>query len=287
MIRRVSSVLVIASLAAACSPAIDQTAKQPPVQAASTTEGGACKDKAEQRLKLFDKPDTYPISENEKRNAYLALYNECMKEYEPKVATAKPNFEYAPGGVASELAGLSPAAGGNNANAQPKGGIITYPNGTMVIDTSQLANLSPAAGGGKVPANVSTTGNGSTVVVVQASPSSASAVAYPVPTQPSAVPVGEPLTPAAEAAPAVPQEKPASAQPEKPAKKKVARKSRPAATKETAKQNPGDMRTQFQREAVPVNISSHKQDTSLNQLQPSAGNMVDSYLQQHKAAPKD
>ncbi len=127
--RVIITVALLSSLTMACSmPALNQEAKKPPVQAAATTNGDACQTRANSRLALFDKPDTYPISADEKRNAYLALYNECMKEYEVQVASPKPNFEYAQANDAG-LASLSPAAGGNMAGKPAN----NYPPGVVVI----------------------------------------------------------------------------------------------------------------------------------------------------------
>lgn len=297
MNRLVSGVLSIVSVAAmtACNPVPDQNAKTPPTQDSASASGVACQSRANSRLALFDRPSTYPISAEEKRNAYLALYNECMREYEPKIATAKPNFTYAPGGSAAELAAMSPAAGGAANPAAPKGGIIAYANGTTVIDTAQLANLSPAAGGkvAGVPGVTTSTANGATVVVVQSGAVAPMLppAAPPPPTRPAAVPVASgpvPTAPTAQTAPTQPA--PAAVknaeETEAQAQRKTATKAhKPAKTypQNTAK----DTRTRFEKNAVPVTMPAPASAAGMNTLQPSAGTMVDSAVNANRLPAKE
>ena len=302
--KRLVSVSIALFSLTACS--LHQTpepmAKKPQVQAPAMASADTCQGRAQSRLSLFDKPDTFPISEEEKRNVYLSLYNECMKEYEVQVATAKPNFTYASQGMGAELAGLAPAAGGNNpSQQQAKGGIITYPNGTMVIDTAMLSGLSPSAGGQNRVTGITNSGggqNGSTVVVVQA-PSSAAAVAYPAPpTRASAIAVEDTtVTPTPAAVVAAPAANTPAASPSPlslveteapqqaaPVKKKTARKPAAKAEKTAAAK---DGRTRFQRDAVAVDIDLRSAGSNLNQLQPSAGHALDSSINTNKLPAKD
>lgn len=281
MPRKIILFPLLSLFAVACAPvAPNQNAKTPPVQAAATTNGEQCQARAKSRLSLFDRPDTYPINDNEKRNAYLALYNECMRAYEVQVASPKPGFEYVADNNAG-LASLSPAAGGNTSSSTPtRGGIITYANGTTVIDPAQLANLAPAAGGKSVSGV-----NGSTVVVVQGA---APAVAYPAPpTRPSAIPVTPTMAvpapaqaaPATAAAPSVVTTATASETvAPKPAKKKTAAKEQ-----NTAK----DSRSRFERNAVPVDVDIVRKKQDLNALQPSAGSVLDDAVNINHKPSKD
>ncbi|MEI6730157.1 MAG: hypothetical protein WCL30_02770, partial [Pseudomonadota bacterium] len=43
-----------------------------------------CRQQANKRIELYNKPDSYEINEKEKANALLALYSQCMREEDPK-----------------------------------------------------------------------------------------------------------------------------------------------------------------------------------------------------------
>lgn len=245
-----------------------------------------CKTHADKRFSLFDRPDAYPVSVEERRNAKQALFTECMKQYDVQVASPKPGFQVSPAG--SELAGLSPAAGGDK-NGQPKGGVISYPNGTIVIDTAHLGSLTPAAGG-KVG---TATSGGSTVVVVQAASAGMAAPITPAaPVKPAAIPLdanGQPLKDASAPAPKAlvegqynPPKTPVikAETTKKQAKKKVTPKQ------ETA--DPDDKRTRFQKNAVPVTIDLGGKKQDANALAPSAGgHVLDKDLNTNKLPPKE
>ncbi len=163
--------------------------KEDSEQQLNASREGQCTSQAKERLALFDRPDTYPVSEDEKRNAYQALYTQCLKSFEVTAATPKPNFDVA-ANQNLDLANLSPAAGG--APKPANAGAVTYSNGMMIIDTSKLTGLSPAAGAPAGTAVASQGPNNSTVVVVQAPPTSTT-VNYPpmpAPTSPAAIPTG-------------------------------------------------------------------------------------------------
>lgn len=260
MKNRLILALSLVSLVAACAPAHDQQAKNVPAKDVAFSNVEQCKAQASSRLSLFDRPSTYPISAAEKSNAYSALYSECMKTYEVQATGPKPNFDLAQATNAAGLANLSPAAGGNSA---AKSAATTLPNGVVVIDMAQFANLSPAAGGGVAGVANGVSGNGSTVVVVQAPPSTS--ISYPpAPTQPSAIPVTP--TAAAQAAPAASEPAP---RPHKTARAKAKPLEQDS---KTVTYRP----SRFERNAVP-----------LAGLQPSAGSTLEKALITNPPEPKD
>lgn len=268
-------------------PDPEQEAKQ-----VAASREGSCQSQAKERLSLFDRPDTYPVSAEEKNNAYQALYTQCLKSYEVTANTPKPNFEVAAASTAgTDLANLSPAAGGN---AKPaNNGAVTYANGMMIIDTARLTGLSPAAGGTPAAGTaVSSTGgpNGSTVVVVQAPPS-ATAIAYPpmpvAPTGPAAIPMAPVQQAAQPVAPATAPKPTMKADTEKkPAvkKKKVAKAEAPA-TEE--KRSVIFEESRFKKNAKPVAVDLSAKKSDLNALQPAAGNLLDNAVSANRPAAKD
>jgi hypothetical protein len=108
-----------------------------------------CSGIAQKRLSLYDRPDTYPISDKERGDAYKALYSECMSEHNWQVA-----------GNAAPYAALSPSAGSNN----PVHG-VPLP-GSVVADggAASYAALSPAAGGNNPVAGIAAASSGNTVI---------------------------------------------------------------------------------------------------------------------------
>ncbi len=256
---------------------------------AASREGG-CQSQAKERLALFDRPDTYPVSAEEKNNAFQALYTQCLKSYEVTTNTPKPNFEVA-AAAGADLAHLSPAAGGNAKPADK--GAVTYSNGMMIIDTSKLTGLSPAAGGTPAAGTaVSSTGpGGSTVVVVQAPPS-ATAIAYPpAPAGPAAIPMA-PTQPAAQPV-APPVQQAAAPKPTMQADtgKKSTEKKKKTATAETPATN--EKRSvifepsRFKKNAEPVAVDLSAKKSDLNALQPAAGNLLDNAVSTNRPAGKD
>lgn len=248
---------------------------------ASSREGG-CQSQAKERLSLFDRPDTYPVSAEEKNNAYQALYTQCLKSYEVTANTPKPNFEVAAASTAgADLANLSPAAGGN---AKPaNNGAVTYSNGMMIIDTARLTGLSPAAGN-PVGTAVSSTGpNGSTVVVVQAPPS-ATAIAYPpaplAPTGPAAIP----MAPVQQAATPKATMKAESENKPTVKKKKVAKTEAPVTEEKRAVIFEP---SRFKKNAAPVTVDLGAKKSDLNAYQPAAGNLLDNAVSTNRPAAKD
>lgn len=257
-------------------------------QQVAASREGQCQSQAKDRLTLFDRPDTYPVSEEEKRNAYQALYTQCLKSFEVTAATPKPNFELAAAASANaDLANLSPAAGGAPKPADK--GAVTYSNGMMIIDTSKLAGLSPAAGGTATAGTaVSSTGpNGSTVVVVQAPPS-ATAIAYPpAPTGPAAIPMApvQPMAQATEPTPA-PKNLISTEAEKKPVgkKKKIAKTEAPVTEeKRTVIFEP----SRFKKNAEPVSVDLIPKKSDLNALQPAAGSLLDNAVSTNRPAAKD
>src|SRR5262249_51928328 len=114
-----------------------------------------CLMQTDKRLGAFDKPDTYPMSDDEKKNARVSLYAQCMQSKGINVGTPKPVE------VASEnpkdLAALSPAAG-----APASGGTVilmgdgkpqTVPTGasTVVVVQSPQPTIIPTYGYGAQP----------------------------------------------------------------------------------------------------------------------------------------
>lgn len=278
---RVSSVILFSLMLAACSNPFDKTAeKKPSAQEIATANEAECKGRAESRLKLFDRPDTYPISPNEKKNAYLSLYNECMKGFETQIVSGKPGFEHAAlMAENSNLANLSPAAGGTAGPAQQ--GVTTLPNGVVVIDPTRLTALSPAAGG------VTATGSGSTVVVVQAPPSSTSITLPPIPAQPVSIPVNDAgvaaASPTAVQKPAEPPKETMAAQPAEKTKKRLRKRPKTAAKAET----PGDTRSRFEKNAVPLVIDLKPKAADMNAAEPSAGQTLDHAVATGKPPAKE
>jgi hypothetical protein len=275
MSRHVSVLVSLISLLAfACSPLLDRATKNPSAQEVAATNASQCQTHAKSRLSLFDRPDTYPISETEKQNAYQALYHECMRKYDVQIAGAKPGFEVA-ANTPAELAQLSPAAG-------MKKGFTAYPSGVTVIDAAQFATLSPASGGTIPGITSATSGSGSTVVVIQAPPATPSSAATPA--RQAAIPVERTAShPPATAmykpkdlmAKSLMEEKkeaataPTSPPPETKPKKSVAKPKRVSAkVKPPADADP---RTRFQKNAIPFTVDISRKQVELNTLQPSAG----------------
>jgi hypothetical protein len=134
-------------------PAQAQTDQQPHQTLAANpyaSDNQACSSKAQSRMGMYDRPDTYPISDQERKDAYQALYASCMNEHNWQVAgPAHGSATYANTGSttyannAVPYANLSPAAGGNN--------------------VAQYATLSPSAGG-NYPGSFSSVNAGNTVV---------------------------------------------------------------------------------------------------------------------------
>lgn len=288
MNRSVILALSLMSLMAACTPAREQQAKSAPAKEVAATNAGQCQAQATNRLALFDKPSTYPISADEKRNAYSALYNECMKTYDVQAASPKPNFDLAQANNAAVLANLSPAAGGN---APAKSSVTTLPNGVVVIDTAQFANLSPAAGGRVAGVTNGMSGNGSTVVVVQAAPSTS--ISYPPPpTQAAAIPV-TPTASVQDTAEATPEpataaykSNPKNSDTDAAPKRKIARAKAKPVEQDSGKAA-SYKTSRFERNAVPVNINLTRKSSDLDALQPSAGTTLEKALFTDRPEPKD
>jgi hypothetical protein len=162
-------------------------------------DGQDCNARANSRMGMYDRPDTYPISDQERRDAFQALYSACMREHNWQVAGPV----HAPTNDATQLAALSPAAGGYGArgNTVTAGNTIisssSVPGATILViggnggaSASQLSSLSPSSGGA-LPQNA-------TVVMVQSGqqgaygqpsyiqPSGPLPVAIPVPPPPMA-----------------------------------------------------------------------------------------------------
>jgi len=204
MKRSLSPVIVLALFACAgCSQnpftthSTPQVAQQKTVQTNYASDGQDCNARAQSRMTMYDKPDTYPISDTERHDAYLALYSACMREHSWQVAGPV----HAPATDASKFANLSPAAGGsqhassttvNAGNMQVS--TSSMPGATVVViggnkeTPAQLSSLSPASGGSSPSQN-------STVVFVQSppAPSAPSPVAAYAPTTP--LPVAIPIPP--------------------------------------------------------------------------------------------
>jgi hypothetical protein len=170
-----------------------------------------CSARANQRLAMFDRPSPYPVSDQERHDAYQALYTECVNGNTGEVAAASHNNVAANSATAAEFANLSPAAGGNYA---PRGSVVnagnttvstsSVPGATVVViggagkDTAaQLSSLSPSSGGYMPPQNA-------TVVLVQspnqpAAPGNYYASATPAYYAPGApLPVAVPVPPIAQ-----------------------------------------------------------------------------------------
>src|SRR5271155_188635 len=106
---------------AASTKSSSQISRAQASQSSSTTSQGGmlsnyassgqdCNSRAQSRMSMYDRPDTYPISDQERHDAFLALYSACMHEHNWQVAGPV----HAPANDASQLAALSPAAGGAN-----------------------------------------------------------------------------------------------------------------------------------------------------------------------------
>jgi hypothetical protein len=183
----------------AAIPAKQETVEKKSAAVQYAGSNGDCRAQAESKLKLFDRPDTYPISDQERNNARTALFSECMKAHEPQVAgTPKSDTQQANAQDAAALATLSPAAG--EKPPAPANAAVTYPSGSTVImvQGSEVSSLNPAAGGN--PQQSGATGPyppGATVVVVQApavaAPPARPAASLPAPlARPVAVPAQNP-----------------------------------------------------------------------------------------------
>ena len=161
----------------ASSGTITQAAPAVSAQSVYAMDGQNCNGLAQKRMALFDRPDTHPASEQERKDALLALYSSCMRDHNWQVAGpvhTAPNVALASNSAAS-FAALSPAAGGNvvapagvttnAANAvisstSVPGATVVVIGGSKQANAAQLASLSPAAGG-------SASGQNATVVLVQ------------------------------------------------------------------------------------------------------------------------
>lgn len=175
-------------------------------------DGFGCKSQATKRLSMYDRPDTYPLSDQERQDAFGALYSECMREHNWQVAsparTAQPTYA---ANSAAQFANLSPAAGGNVATTANAGNTIvsstSVPGATVVViggtkeaNAAQLSSLSPSAGGN---------GTAPTVVMVQQPQVAYAAPAYypsygaapaPSATMAAQLPVAVPINPSMPAA---------------------------------------------------------------------------------------
>ncbi len=219
------------SLLAAVSACSSSTSQRPTTQQSYIESRNDCLQQADKKLGLFDRPDTYPISDEERKNARMALFSECMNGPNSQVAGTAPTTQ-APQQIASkDLGALSPAAGGNKPpqipptgavqNANTPANIYSTPGGTVIVlqsqnaqaanpntkDVSGLAALSPSSGGNKPPQtdNLNASYPGATVVVVQGA-----AAATPQPAYRPALPVAIPV-PAPASAAAAPANAPAAA----------------------------------------------------------------------------
>jgi hypothetical protein len=161
-------------------------------------DGQDCNSRAQNRMAMYDRPDTYPISNQQRSDAYQALYSACMREHNWQVAGPM----HSPANDASQFAAMSPAAGGTRsagATTVTAGNTVistsSVPGATILvigdnkgINPSQLSSLSPSAGGGSA--------QNATVVMLQ-SPNQQMAYAQPVyaqqPTAP--LPVAIPVPP--------------------------------------------------------------------------------------------
>jgi hypothetical protein len=143
------ALLLTSACALVNNPHTEPPKPAPQVQAVKPLSGeyavsGDCRAQAENRLALIDKPSTYPLSEQEKNNALIALYSECSHEHQTIAMDSGAQD-------AARFAALAPAAGGNMRSpyyASTAG--VTATPGVMVIrgnDASQFAALSPASGG--------------------------------------------------------------------------------------------------------------------------------------------
>ena len=187
----------------------DKQAAAKPAPAATTTasafslDGADCNSLATKRMALYDRPDTYPISDQQRKDAMLALYSACMREHNYQIAGPIPTSA----ADNSQLANLSPAAGGNmqprtNANIINAGNTTvsstSVPGATVVViggngqmTPQQLASIAPAAGGvnsaSAQPTVVMVQNPQNNVVAVPVTPYRAAAAPLPV-----AVPLAPP-----------------------------------------------------------------------------------------------
>jgi hypothetical protein len=177
------------------------------------SDEGGCSTQAKNRLAMFDRPSTYPISDSERNDGYQALYSECMREHNWQVAgPAHSPITLAGANGASQFAALSPAAGGPApgqvmpavntgstivSSSSVPGATVLVIGGNSATDAAALSSLSPSAGGNSAyPANA-------TVVLVQSQPAVAAATPagyYPAAALPPAaggpLPVAVPVAPA-------------------------------------------------------------------------------------------
>jgi len=186
------------------------SAKQAPQQPQQNifTARGECNTLAQRRMAMYDRPDTFPMSDKERYDAYLALYTECERDKNGQTALVPthgvPVNETS--ASASQLSALSPAAGGNNIPHSDNTSTVnvgnttvsssSIPGATVVViggskeTAAQLSGLSPSSGGYS---------SNSTVVLMQ--PQNAATAmpgAYYTPGQPSApLPVAVPVPPVA------------------------------------------------------------------------------------------
>lgn len=269
----------------------------PDEQAVANAHNAQCETQAKSRLALFDRPDTYPVSDEEKRNAYQALFSQCMKSFEKTIASPKPDFDMAAANAPADLANLSPAAGGSSPRAADKPGAVTYSNGLMIIDTTQLGK---AGTQGKAGTAITGGAAGSTVVVVQAPPSTS--ISYPpAPAAPAAIPVAGAAPsmaegiPASAASPEARSAKPRSliggetGKPAEEPKKTTKSPSRKEATtsKKTEERTIIFAPTRFQQHAEPVSVDINRKTGDLNGLSPAAGGLLDKAVTTNRPAAKD
>jgi hypothetical protein len=189
---------------AACMPQHPQSAqRQSPQQNGAqpvvyASDDHACGARAQSRMGMYDRPDTFPISDQERHDAYLALYSSCMRERNWQVAGPAR----APGSDVAQLANLAPAAGGGKppANSITAGNSVistsSVPGATVIVigggkdQASQLAALNPSSGGAYPP--------NATVLLVQPQAATpmmpARAPTMPAAALPVAVPLPAPAT---------------------------------------------------------------------------------------------
>jgi hypothetical protein len=195
LVTRTALVVTLFALSACGSVFWPATSSKPeaakPVVNATAYNNRDCAAQADSKLKLFDRPDTYPISAEERNNARDALYSECVNGKNSQIANngAYKSDTQTPQSMAS-LANLSPAAGGNATTGAGRVSTTSYPGQTVVTiqgnDPASLANLSPSAGGNATQGNIAGAYPGATVVVVQ-SPTAAAPAPRPAPVMPTAL----------------------------------------------------------------------------------------------------
>lgn len=194
LILRIATLFTLLALSACGSVFWPNTSSKPeaakPVVNATAYNNTDCAAQADNKLKMFDRPDTYPLSPQERNNARDALYSECVKGKNSQIAGTYKSDTQQNQDVAS-LAALSPAAGGNPANGAGRVTTSNYPGSTVVMiqgnDASQLASLSPSAGGGATnQSGLAGAYPGATVVVVEA-PSAGAPAPRQAPVMPAAL----------------------------------------------------------------------------------------------------